>query len=336
MSDTHADMLKKLQTFLEQEEKPSTPGGTTTAARLALTEFWREMCQLLAVNDASVGLRALDNMADALINERGRAAAMLKTPVLILQLPSRMASTVGALPHSDFEDVIIPAGPAAVPQKRASSGTPAKGSKSKKPRSSTGSAKSSKSDSGSFTETVSSTLDFKLSPNAPAVVRQAIETIYAKAETAKRTPYQLAYPWEDIPLWYEPEGFPGIHLQNDKYDGPLVPEYDPKESKIKGYTSFMRQDATPTAAGPATEVDDDDPMYCQTPDEEVAEAIADAEAKDAAKSAALEAAFAEDDEEEGEEEEDATQKSADEDKEHVRAARRASDRTRHQAAMKSM
>ncbi|KAE8910081.1 hypothetical protein PF007_g19095 [Phytophthora fragariae] len=217
MSDTHADMLKKLQTFLEQEEKPSTPGGTTTAARLALTEFWREMCQLLAVNDASVGLRALDNMADALINERGRAAAMLKTPVLILQLPSRMASTVGALPHSDFEDVIIPAGPAAVPQKRASSGTPAKGSKSKKPRSSTGSAKSSKSDSGSFTETVSSTLDFKLSPNAPAVVRQAIETIYAKAETAKRTPYQLAYPWEDIPLWYEPEGFPGIHVAHWRF-----------------------------------------------------------------------------------------------------------------------
>ncbi|KAE9006230.1 hypothetical protein PR003_g28913 [Phytophthora rubi] len=221
MSDTHADMLKKLQTFLEQEEKPSTPGGTTTAARLALTEFWREMCQLLAVNDASVGLRALDNMAATLINERGRAAAMLKTPVLILQLPSRMASTVGALPHSDFEDVIIPAGPAAVPaavpQKRASSGAPAKGSKSKKPRSSTGSAKSSKSDSGSSTETVSSTLDFKLSPNAPAVVRQAIETIYAKAETAKRTPYQLAYPWEDIPLWYEPEDFPGIHVAHWRF-----------------------------------------------------------------------------------------------------------------------
>ncbi|KAE8908100.1 hypothetical protein PF003_g7862 [Phytophthora fragariae] len=39
MSDTHADMLKKFQTFLEQEEKPSTPGGTTTAARLAQTDF---------------------------------------------------------------------------------------------------------------------------------------------------------------------------------------------------------------------------------------------------------------------------------------------------------
>ncbi|KAE9063279.1 hypothetical protein PF010_g29061 [Phytophthora fragariae] len=37
----------------------------------------------------------------------------------------------------------------------------------------------------------------------------------------------------------------------------------------------MRHDCTPTAAGPATEVDDDDPMYCKTPDEEVAEALAD-------------------------------------------------------------
>ncbi|KAE9010325.1 hypothetical protein PR001_g16207 [Phytophthora rubi] len=489
MSDSHADMLKKFQTFLEQEEKPSTPGGTTTAARLAKMELWREMRQLLAVNDSSVGLRVLDDMAAALINERGRAAAMLDTPVLILPLPSKMASTVGVLPHPDFADAVVPAGavaapaaavPAAVPQKRASSGTPAKGSKPKKPRSSTGSAKSSKSDSGSSTETTSSMLDFELSPDTPADVRQAIETIYAKAEAAKRTPYQLAYPWEDVPLRYDPEDYPGVHvahwrlwnafratffewalhaplslssaqaqrrkreqrldevgrtsrtayaggeglhvlairdlldlyenepaeyrrkvrdalkpfqldagsfktmtellektdaldpdlaendkrlsdtalariivditrpvavpkhwvptlttgvwrkllddkrlsdlalkisrqLQTDKYEGPLVPEYNPKESKIKGFTPFMRHDCTPTAAGLATEVDDDDPKYCKTPDEEVAEALADSEAKDAAKSAALKAAFAEDDEEEDEEEDDATQKSADED-----------------------
>ncbi|KAE9240787.1 hypothetical protein PF002_g9599 [Phytophthora fragariae] len=59
MSDTHADMLKKFQTFLEQEEKSRAPGGTTTAARLAKMELWREMRQLLAVNDSSVGLRVL-------------------------------------------------------------------------------------------------------------------------------------------------------------------------------------------------------------------------------------------------------------------------------------
>ncbi|KAE9079511.1 hypothetical protein PF010_g22729 [Phytophthora fragariae] len=470
-------------------------------------ELWREMRQLLAVNNSSIGLRVLDDMAAALINERGRAAATLDTPVLVLPLPSKMASTVGVLPHPDFVDAVVPAGPAAVPaavpQKRASSGTPAKGSKSKKPRSSTGSAKSSMSDSGSSTETTSPTLDFELSTDTPADVRQAIETIYAKAEAAKRTPYQLAYPWEAIPLWYDPEDYPGVHvahwrlwnafratffewalhaplssssaqaqrrkrmmaairerlcslslcietwgyynflrrleakgnrdlmwwggqagrrtpeaakgytcspirdlldlyenepaeyrrmvrdalkpfqldagsfkmmtellektdaldpdlaendkqlsdtalariivyitrpvavpkhwvptltegvwrkllddkrlsdlalkisrqLQTDKYDGPIVPEYNPKESRIKGFTPFMRQDGTPTAAGPATEIDDDDPKYCLTSDEEVADALADAEAKDAAKSAALEAAFAED---------DATPKSADE------------------------
>ncbi|KAE8997048.1 hypothetical protein PR001_g14982 [Phytophthora rubi] len=216
MSDSHADMLKKFQTFLEQEEKPSTPGGTTTAACLAKMELWREMRQLLAVNNSSIGLRVLDDMAAALINECGRAAATLDTPVLVLPLPSKMASTVGVLPHPDFADAVVPAGiaavPAAVPQKRASSGTPAKGSKSKKPRSSTGTAKSSKSDSGSSTETTSPTLDFELSTDTPADVRQAIETIYAKAEAAKRTPYQLAYPWEAIPLWYDPEDYPGVHV----------------------------------------------------------------------------------------------------------------------------
>ncbi|KAE8902006.1 hypothetical protein PF005_g9687 [Phytophthora fragariae] len=124
-------------------------------------DLWREMRQLLAVNDSSVGLRVLDDMAAALINEHGRAAATLDTPVLILPLSSRMVSTVGALAHPDFANVVIPAGAAAAPQKRASSGTPAKGSKSKKPRSSTGSTKSSKSDSVSSTETTSSMLDFE-------------------------------------------------------------------------------------------------------------------------------------------------------------------------------
>ncbi|KAE9337224.1 hypothetical protein PF008_g12649 [Phytophthora fragariae] len=56
-------------------------------------------------------------------------------------------------------------------------------------------------------------------------------------------------------------------LENDKFDGSLVPEYNPKESKIKGFTPFIRHDGAPTAAGPATEVDDEDPQYCQTPDE---------------------------------------------------------------------
>ncbi|KAE9196164.1 hypothetical protein PF002_g23121 [Phytophthora fragariae] len=130
------------------------------------------MRQLLAVNDSSIGLRMLDDMAAALINEQDRAAATLKTRVQILPLPSRQASTVVALPHSDFTDATVPAaGPAAVPQKRASLGTPAKGSKAKNPRSSTWSS----------TETTPPTLDFELSPDTPATVRQAIETIYAKA-----------------------------------------------------------------------------------------------------------------------------------------------------------
>ncbi|KAE9004275.1 hypothetical protein PF011_g12526 [Phytophthora fragariae] len=144
------------------------------------------MRQLLAVNDSSIGLRMLDDMAAALINEQDRAAATLKTRVQILPLPSRQASTVVALPHSDFTDATVPAaGPAAVPQKRASLGTPAKGSKAKNPRSSTWSS----------TETTPPTLDFELSPDTPATVRQAIETIYAKAVAAKRAPYKLAYPW---------------------------------------------------------------------------------------------------------------------------------------------
>ncbi|GMF36066.1 unnamed protein product [Phytophthora fragariaefolia] len=85
-----------------------------------------------------------------------------------------------------------------------------------------------------------------------------------------------------------------------------------RRAKPKGYTPFTRHDRTPTAAGPATEVDDEDPNYCQTPDEETAEASADAKAKDAAKGAAsLEASEGE--EEEEVQEGNTTQKSAGED-----------------------
>ncbi|KAE9160756.1 hypothetical protein PF005_g5534, partial [Phytophthora fragariae] len=189
MSDTRDDMLAKFKTFLEQEDKPSTPDGLTTAARRALIEFWGEMRGLLAVNDASRGLDQLDNMASALIEARGRAAATLRDPILILPSPTRQSSTVGALPHPSFTSD-------AVPKKRAAAAAPANASKAKKQRASTGSAKKSKPSSSSSTETPTPSppqLDFDLAPDTPVDVRRAIETIYVKASAAQRAPYQLVF-----------------------------------------------------------------------------------------------------------------------------------------------
>ncbi|KAE8989323.1 hypothetical protein PR003_g22350 [Phytophthora rubi] len=74
-------------------------------------------------------------------------------------------------------------------------------------------------------------------------------------------------------------------LEKDEYEMPLVPEFNPKEAKTKGFSPFLRPDGTPTVAGPVTAIDDDDPKYRKTPDEEEAEQLADAEAEAAAKEA---------------------------------------------------
>ncbi|KAE8890163.1 hypothetical protein PF005_g10270 [Phytophthora fragariae] len=123
---------------------------------------------LLAVNDASRGLDQLDNMASALIESRGRAAATLRDPILILPSPSHQSSTVGALPHPSFTTDTVP-------KKRAAA--PVKASKVKKQRASTGSGNKSKSSSRSSTETPTPTppqLDFDLAPETPVDVRRAI------------------------------------------------------------------------------------------------------------------------------------------------------------------
>ncbi|KAE9241706.1 hypothetical protein PF002_g9122 [Phytophthora fragariae] len=73
-------------------------------------------------------------------------------------------------------------------------------------------------------------------------------------------------------------------LEKDEYEMPLVPEFNPKEAKTKGFSPFLRSDGTPTVAGPVTVIDDD-PKYRKIADEEEAEQLADAEAKAAAKEA---------------------------------------------------
>ncbi|KAE8961503.1 hypothetical protein PR001_g30019, partial [Phytophthora rubi] len=74
-------------------------------------------------------------------------------------------------------------------------------------------------------------------------------------------------------------------LEKGEYELPLVPEFNPKEAKTKGFAPFLRLDGTPTVAGPVTVIDDDDPKYRKTPDEEEAEQLADSEAKAVAKEA---------------------------------------------------
>ncbi|GMF55234.1 unnamed protein product [Phytophthora fragariaefolia] len=61
-------------------------------------------------------------------------------------------------------------------------------------------------------------------------------------------------------------------LEENSYQMSLFPEFNPKANNTKCYTPFQRSDGTSTPAGPVTDVDDEDPKYCTTPNKEVADA----------------------------------------------------------------
>ncbi|KAJ8554978.1 hypothetical protein ON010_g9507 [Phytophthora cinnamomi] len=65
------------------------------------------------------------------------------------------------------------------------------------------------------------------------------------------------------------------------YEFPGIPEFDPEEAKVRGFSPFKRADGCYSARGPATEIDDEDPKYRKYTDERLAEDLADAEAKSA-------------------------------------------------------
>ncbi|GMF49355.1 unnamed protein product [Phytophthora fragariaefolia] len=213
MSDKHADILKRFQAFLEQEEKTSTPDDMNTVMRAAQTGFWREIQGFITVNDGSIGLEQLDNLAVALIDSQGRAATTLENPVLILPPPSSQTCSPGGggQPHPAFAEVVSS-------QKWAAVGIPAKGSRKKKPRSTAGLVKTTKSGSGPSAGTrASAKLDLDLALNTPTDVRRSIDATYAKAAESKQQPHQPAYPWEGHALWYDPEEYPGLHVAHWRF-----------------------------------------------------------------------------------------------------------------------
>ncbi|KAE9034267.1 hypothetical protein PR003_g10179 [Phytophthora rubi] len=172
-----------------------------TAQKLTQLTFWREMRQVLAANEASTGLEALDDIAEAILDETGEAEDVFSGPILLLPKPSRMRESKGAPNHQRFTSY-LPESPKSTP-----SGP--KNPPKANPKSLSKVSKKRKSPSPS--RAVNFFMD-ALAVKTPQIIRDDLERLYRRASELGAAPYELAYPWAGSRLFYDPALYPHVHV----------------------------------------------------------------------------------------------------------------------------
>ncbi|KAI9979376.1 hypothetical protein PInf_030889 [Phytophthora infestans] len=156
----------------------------------AQVDFYAELRDHLAVNEASSGLQAVDALALALIADDDSLPATLTEVVTLLPPPGSFED--GQPPtHALFApepDTIIKR-PA--PRNKAQSKRPAK-----KRRTTANSLKYS----------------LELPDDVLAAIRRDVDRLIKEAAGRGKTPFRLAYPWSGQRAWYDPQEHPLLHL----------------------------------------------------------------------------------------------------------------------------
>ncbi|KAE8911526.1 hypothetical protein PF005_g23654 [Phytophthora fragariae] len=94
MSD-NGDQDKLLRLLVDKFVKSDKTAHCTTQ-KMTQFAFWRNMRQALAANEASSGLEVLDDIAEAILDETGKAEDAFSGPILLLPKPTRMRESKGA------------------------------------------------------------------------------------------------------------------------------------------------------------------------------------------------------------------------------------------------
>ncbi|KAG3117781.1 hypothetical protein PI124_g10698 [Phytophthora idaei] len=162
----------RLHARLEDESKQP---DADTALR-AKIEFWTRLRAILAANEGSYRLEALDNSALALMDEDSRGQAVLETVVLILTSPVIMHD--GQAQASETFQA-----PTARTRR-----TPTKAPPSKKQRTS------------KKARTVLP-YRFDLAEDVEDRIRQDLDRLISKAAKKGKTPPRAAYPWKRQRVW---------------------------------------------------------------------------------------------------------------------------------------
>ncbi|KAE9104211.1 hypothetical protein PF010_g13468 [Phytophthora fragariae] len=143
------------------------------------------MRQELSVNEATSGLEVLDDIAEAILDETGKAGDAFSGPILLLPKPTRMRESKGAHDHQRFTSYLpespksTPSGPKNPPK------TPPKA----KPKSPSKVSKKRKSPSPALA--VNFFMD-ALAVKTPQIIRDDLEKLYRRASELGAPPYELA------------------------------------------------------------------------------------------------------------------------------------------------
>ncbi|KAE8959384.1 hypothetical protein PR001_g30733 [Phytophthora rubi] len=133
MSDDEDKLLRLLAGKYIKKGKPKGSKVHDTGRMLAQLAFWCDMREALAANEATMGLEILDDVAEAILDESGKAKEALSGPVLILPEPSRQCKSQGAPDHQRFTSY-MPESPKSQPSSAKNPRPPARNAKHPRPR----------------------------------------------------------------------------------------------------------------------------------------------------------------------------------------------------------
>ncbi|KAE9145840.1 hypothetical protein PF006_g9343 [Phytophthora fragariae] len=193
MSDDEDKLLRLLVGKYIKKGKPKGSKVHDTGRMLAQLAFWCDMREALAANEATMGLEILDDVAEAILDESGKAKEALSGPVLILPEPSRQCKSQGAPDHQRFTSY-MPESPMSQPSSARNHPSPGK-----------------KRKASSAAKAVSFFMD-ALAEKVPQQIRIDLDKLYERASKLNVSPYELAYPWKGSRLFYDPALYPHVHV----------------------------------------------------------------------------------------------------------------------------
>ncbi|KAI9981834.1 hypothetical protein PInf_009613 [Phytophthora infestans] len=196
------DRYKKLREVVKEESSDSSEGTPRPKDSAADVCFWLAMRDVLAINEGTVGMGILDEIAAAIIQGSGKASDALTGPVMILPSPSRQHARGKPPQDSRFARVSLPAPQNARP-----------GSGKKKTQGSQGTSSQGRKDRSS----PPFDFPFELADRTPPRVRHDLEKIYQEAVLLGLEPFMLAFPWRGSVLWYSPFDFPLVHVAHWRF-----------------------------------------------------------------------------------------------------------------------
>ncbi|KAI9983613.1 hypothetical protein PInf_007678 [Phytophthora infestans] len=179
-------VVRRLRARLDSKGKPSEEDNVLRAQ----VDFYAELRDHLAVNEASSGLQAVDALALALIADDDSLPATLTEVVTLLP------------PPGSFEDGQPPTHALFAPEPDTTIKRPAPRNKAQSKRP----AKKRRTTANSLKYSL------ELPDDVPAAIRRDVDRLIKEAAGRGKTPFRLAYPWSGQRAWYDPQEHPLLHL----------------------------------------------------------------------------------------------------------------------------